>query len=92
MLDTAIPVAEVEVADSIIPGQEAVGDEDGHISAREKVPDILIDEISFRRAGELGKECVPSGGLSGRGEDLEYVKIISDRFRHFHLKVEKLNN
>ena len=68
VLDTAIPVAEVEVADGIVPGQEAVGDKDGHILAREKISHILIDKISFRGAGKLSKECTPSCGLRGGGE------------------------
>ena len=92
MLDTAIPVVEVEVADSIVPGQEAVGDKDGHILAREKISHILIDKISFRGAGKLGKECTPSSWLRGWGKDLDYVKIPCDGFRNFHLTVEELND
>ena len=66
---------------------------DGHILTREKVANILVDNVNRGAVRELGIECGPAtGGWFSRREDSLQDKLISEGLRNLHLKGEEFND
>ena len=92
MPDITIPIRVLEVTDGTEPGEEAMGDIDGDSSPRNKVPDILVYQVSGSRVLKFCIKHFPPYRLFSWGEDSLDDEGVGDVLRDLHLVIQELND